>query len=275
MGPMTAGTPYPATGPNAAPRPRAALALAGAVATGLALGLSELIAALLPGATSLVAAIGQEVIDRQPVGAKDLVVALFGTNDKLALEVVVVLVALAIGAATGLLAGRRAWVGMAVFAVFGAVGWLAALGTPLADPVLVAIQTIAAVAAGMQALRWGLARAGRTGSRAQRAADGRRSFLLGAAGIGGAALLSGLTGRWLVERGRTAPTTGETVIPSPSEVVPPPLPEADLSAANPGLTTIVISNDASTGSTRRSSHPAWTSGTGRCGCTAWWTARSA
>jgi DMSO/TMAO reductase YedYZ molybdopterin-dependent catalytic subunit len=244
MGPMTAATPFPAAVPNAAPPPRAPLALAGAVATGLALGVSELIAALLPGATSLVAAIGQEVIDRQPVGAKDLVVALFGTNDKLALEVVVVLVALAIGAGTGLLADRRAWAGMAVFAVFGAVGWLAALGTPLADPVLVAIQIIAAVAAGMQALRWGLARAGRTGAHAQGPADGRRSFLLGTAGIGAAALLSGLTGRWLVERGRTAPTTGETVIPSPSEVVPPPLPEADLSAANPGLTPIVIANDA-------------------------------
>ena len=53
--------------------------------------MSELLAGLLPGATSLVAAVGQVIIDHQPPGAKDFVVALFGTNDKLAFEIVIVL----------------------------------------------------------------------------------------------------------------------------------------------------------------------------------------
>src|SRR5688572_7118123 len=79
-------------------------AASGAAAALVALGLSELLAGILPGATSLVAAIGQLVIDLQPPGAKDFVVALFGTNDKLALEVAVVIVAVAIGAGLGLLA---------------------------------------------------------------------------------------------------------------------------------------------------------------------------
>ena len=70
--------------------PRLRAATAGVAAAGLGLGISEVVAALLPGAASLVAAIGQQVIDRQPPGAKDFVVALFGTNDKLALEIVVV-----------------------------------------------------------------------------------------------------------------------------------------------------------------------------------------
>ena len=78
-------------------------AIAGAVATLAALGLSELIAGILPGATSLVAAVGQVVIDLQPPGAKDVVVSLFGTNDKLALELFVVIVATAIGAGLGIL----------------------------------------------------------------------------------------------------------------------------------------------------------------------------
>src|SRR5690606_25255189 len=58
-----AGTP-PATGSG---RPSAsAAALAGVAAGALGLGVSELIAGLIPGATSLVAAIGQLVIDLQP-----------------------------------------------------------------------------------------------------------------------------------------------------------------------------------------------------------------
>ena len=101
---MQPGATVPATVPA---RPEApAAALAGGAAAALALGVAELIAALLPGATSLVAAVGQAIIDHQPPGAKDLVVALFGTNDKLALEVVVALGAIACGALLGVLAIR-------------------------------------------------------------------------------------------------------------------------------------------------------------------------
>jgi hypothetical protein len=50
------------------------------------LGRGELVAGLL-GGPSLIAAIGGIVIDLQPPGAKDFIVSIFGTNDKLALEV--------------------------------------------------------------------------------------------------------------------------------------------------------------------------------------------
>ena len=69
-------------------------AVAGVAATAAALGVSELLAGVLPGATSLVAAIGQVIIDNQPPGAKDVVVSLFGTNDKLAFELIIVAIAL-------------------------------------------------------------------------------------------------------------------------------------------------------------------------------------
>jgi hypothetical protein len=46
-------------------------ALAGILAVASALGVSELLAGILPGATSLIAAVGQAVIDLQPPGAKD------------------------------------------------------------------------------------------------------------------------------------------------------------------------------------------------------------
>ena len=82
-------------------------AMGGIAATAAALGVSELLAGLLSGAGSLVAGIGQLVIDLQPPGAKDVMVGLFGTNDKLALEIIIVIVALAIGAGLGILARRE------------------------------------------------------------------------------------------------------------------------------------------------------------------------
>src|SRR6476660_1747491 len=88
------------------PRTRTRDAGAGVVAVLAALGASELVAALL-GAQSLVATVGGWVIDHQPPGAKDFVVSLFGTNDKLALEILIVAVALLIGGGLGLLARRR------------------------------------------------------------------------------------------------------------------------------------------------------------------------
>ena len=67
-------------------------------------------------------AIGQRVIDLQPAGAKDFVVALFGTNDKLALEIIILVVALAIAAGLGVLALRRPGVAPAAFVAFAARG---------------------------------------------------------------------------------------------------------------------------------------------------------
>ena len=85
-------------------------AFAGLVATGAALGTGEILAGLVPGIPSPVLAVGRLVIDLQPPGAKEFVVSLFGTADKLALQVGTLLVALAIGAGLGmLLRARRRW----------------------------------------------------------------------------------------------------------------------------------------------------------------------
>ena len=70
-----------------------------------AIGLSELVAGFL-GGPSLLASIGEFVIDHQPPGAKDFVVGLFGTNDKLALEVLILVIAALIGALLGIVADR-------------------------------------------------------------------------------------------------------------------------------------------------------------------------
>ena len=129
-------------------------AVAGIVATATALGVSELLAGLLSGATSLVASVGQVVIDLQPPGAKDVVVGLFGTNDKLALEVLIVAVALLIGAGLGLLARRRYALAAGAFVAFGVVGFVASLGEPLVVPEIAIVSAAVSVGAGLLVLGW-------------------------------------------------------------------------------------------------------------------------
>jgi len=222
-------------------------AAAGAAAAGLALGVSEAIAAFLPGTTSLVAAVGQAVIDRQPPGAKDLVVALFGTNDKLALEVLVVLASLAFGAGLGVLALRRFAEAALAFAAFAALGFAAALGDRLANPALVAIQAAVSVGLAVQSLSWLLAEATtigppEPGGPRSRSDPARRSFLMRTGAVGLGALVAGFGGRSLLDRSRTAPV-GATDLPPASEMVPPLAAGMDLAPTTPGLTPIVVPNE--------------------------------
>lgn len=228
-------------------------ALSGVVAAAAALGVSELLAGILSGGSSLIASVGQVVIDLQPPGAKDFVVALFGTNDKLALEVVVVMVALGFGALLGVLA--RTWfaVGAGGIGVFGGVGFLASLGDPLSNPAITIISVVVAVATGVWLLgrlldasarghSTAVAPTGSTGL-ARMPDWSRRSFLVRAGGVGVAAVAAGFVGRGLLEQQRVAPVGTGPIAPPASETVSALLPEADLAPSVPGLTPIVMPND--------------------------------
>jgi DMSO/TMAO reductase YedYZ molybdopterin-dependent catalytic subunit len=225
-------------------------ALAGVVAAGAALGVSELLAGVLAGGSSMVASVGQVVIDMQPPGAKDFVVALFGTNDKLALEVVIVIVALGFGALVGILARHWFVAGAAAIAAFGGLGFLASLGDPLSNPAITIVSVTITVAVGVWLLGWlldasgsGVARTAGTRRDAAMPDWSRRSFLVRAGGVGVAAVAAGFVGRGLLERQRVAPSDAGTGVPSASETVAALLPEADLARSLPGLTPIVMPND--------------------------------
>src|SRR3954468_9142050 len=126
--------------------------LAGAVSVLAAVGLSELVAGFL-GGPSLLAAIGEFVIDHQPAGAKDLVVGLFGTNDKLAFETSIVVIAAVVGALLGIVAVRRSFaLAAAGFAAFAIAGFLASLRQPSAVATTSMIVAIVAAVAGVQVL---------------------------------------------------------------------------------------------------------------------------
>ena len=261
--------PAPAAPAGAPNRPRGApawaAALAGAAAGLVAIAAAELFAGLVAGAPSLVVAVGDVVIAFQPPGAKDLVVALFGTNDKLALQVVIVLAAVAIAAVAGVLASRRFRNGAALFVTFGLVAALAGQRDPLAEPLYALVGGIVAVGAGLVVLRGLLALAGGVAPRAGAVTPpaptpgdeivaaaaapavtsmpdwDRRRFLIASAGTIGGALAASAVGRSLLDGRHGEELVIVSRLPAALEPVPPLADGQELATA--GITPLVIAND--------------------------------
>jgi DMSO/TMAO reductase YedYZ molybdopterin-dependent catalytic subunit len=174
-------------------------AAAGLVAGGAGLAASELFAGLVGGAPSLVTAIGALVIDLQPPGAKQFVVDLVGEADKLALNLLVAVVALGIAAGLGVLA-RRDWRGAAAgFAVVAILAAATSLRDPLVDPLLGVLSAALAAGTSALAMRRMLGGPDRQPT-AEMPAWERRQFLGSALAIGGLAVVGGGIGRYLLER---------------------------------------------------------------------------
>ncbi|WP_347353070.1 molybdopterin-dependent oxidoreductase [Intrasporangium sp.] len=156
---MTDGGPAGAVDSAGPTRPPVLSAVDGIVAGLLTTGIATLLAALMTvvGATdgqpSPVAAVAGAFIDRTPPWLKDLAVSTFGTHDKLALLVGVIVVLTVTCAVVGVLLAWRARVALTVFAVVGGIGLAAVLSRPGASPTD-AVPTVAGVLAGL----WYLAR---------------------------------------------------------------------------------------------------------------------
>ncbi|MCA9850987.1 MAG: hypothetical protein KC461_10160, partial [Dehalococcoidia bacterium] len=104
--------------------------LAGFAAAAVALGVTELLAALA-GTPSIVVSVGNVIVDRTPGPVVKWAIGLLGTNDKPFLLTTVTIASLALGFALGPFAGRRPVVGQVAFAVFGFIGVLAGATDPL------------------------------------------------------------------------------------------------------------------------------------------------
>ena len=223
--------------------------MAGAVAGALAIAVSELFAGLVAGAPSLVIAVGSLVISLQPPGAKEVFVDLFGTNDKPVLNALVVIAAVAIAAAAGVLAGRRPWLGWAIFVGFGIVALAAALAEPLVQPGLAVATVTLAVVVGVAALTTlvGLAPPARPpapepSSPAARMPEwDRRRFLIASAGTLAGAVAVGGVGRLLVDAQHPSGVVSTSRLPEALRSVPPIA--ADQSLSVPGISPLVVPND--------------------------------
>ncbi len=256
------------------------LSFAGVVAIGAALATGELIAGLVAGVPSPLLAVARFIVDIQPAGAKELVVALFGEADKLAFEIFIVLVALAVGAGLGRLAARRPDVAAGVIVAFTAAGFAASLREPGVMPAFAAGAALVEALVGIYLLRRLVALAVPSGAVAPARAtavtatagdgapeapgapaamspamaardaalaampDWRRRALLQAGGaIAIGSVAAGALGRFLLERQR-APATAGGVPVAPDQATLPPgasLAAGGLEAA--GLTPLVVPNE--------------------------------
>jgi len=215
-------------------------ALCGALAGAAALGAAELVAGLLPGAASLVVAIGDLAISLQPPGAKQFVVDLFGEADKLVLNLLILAVALAGAAVLGVMARTRPTLARFGFGVAGVGALAASLRDPLASPLPTLLVVVAAVVAAIGTLRWLLRLAGPARPIAEMPDWGRRRFIGTSLAVAGSALAGGWLGRGLLDRGRLASAPRAATIPG--SITPAPSPPPGASMAVDGISPIVTSN---------------------------------
>jgi DMSO/TMAO reductase YedYZ molybdopterin-dependent catalytic subunit len=246
-----------------------AAAFAGLVAGAAGIAVAELIAGIITGAPSLIIAVGDFVISHQPPGAKDVVVSLFGSNDKLALNLLVLVVALVLAAGIGILARHRWNLAVGALAILGVVLALAALAEPLTSFFFGVLTPLIAFGVTMYVLR-GLigmipappqaaidddedvapavpaVKPGRGASPGKPVAEmpdwDRRRFLITSAAIGVGSVAIGAVGRTLLNAQPNVPTSAAPVaLPVTAGATLPPLP-ANASLNVPGITPIVMPN---------------------------------
>jgi DMSO/TMAO reductase YedYZ molybdopterin-dependent catalytic subunit len=219
-----------------------AAAAAGAVSAAVALAVGELVASLLSSPVSLVTAVGSEFVDRFAASLKDLAVALFGTNDKVALVIGIVVVSVVLGAVIGVL--DRTWrlAAPVGFGAFGMLGAWALASDPQGSLAVAVVSAASAVVAGVGAL-WALRRAGvrraarpdahpaSTGPATDRPASpgrsgtvtlDRRSFALALGGLLVVAGTGGLAARAVRAGGSVDASHRRAVLPRATRTTPLP-----------------------------------------------------
>lgn len=246
---------------------RRSAALAGLLAAALTLGVAHLVAAALPSGSSPLAAVGDAFIDVTPAWLKDLAIDLFGTADKTALLVGMVLVLAALAAGAGVLALRSPGLAAAAVLAIGLGAGVVAAARPGNGPAAVLPSLVGAVA-GALALRALVRRlgppaaGGSTSSDAARTAPAadddaartdvgarpgtapgpdRRGFLVGAAAVAVVAALSAAAGGVVGSAARVASAARDRLrLPAPVRPAPPVPAGAQVDV--PGVVDVVTPN---------------------------------
>ena len=176
-------------------RHRAALgAVSGLVAALLALGVAELVAAMVRAQASPVVAVGGSVIDAAPVWLKDFAIRTFGTNDKPVLVGSILAGLVLLSLVTGALAVRRPAIGLAGVALLGLVEAWAAAARPDArflDP----LPSVVGAMAGSVALLLLIRPLTESSPTQPVAEEERRRFLVTGLGVVAVGVLAGAFGR--------------------------------------------------------------------------------
>ncbi len=178
-------------------------ALSGLLAGFAALTVAELVSAAVRPEAGPVTAVGGAAIDRTPVQVKDWAIRTFGENDKIVLQLGIVVTLALFAVAVGLLALRHRRTGSAAVLVFGAVGTAAAVSRPDSTGLVDGLPSLVGAVAGALLL---YVLVGRLTARAD-APDAetgwdRRGFLVAATAAAAASTAAGAVGRAL--NGRSA-----------------------------------------------------------------------
>ena len=221
----------------------------GLLSGAVALGIGQLAAGLIGGASSPMIAVGGAAIDATPEWLKSFAIRTFGSNDKTALLTGMGVVIAVAAVILGIVSVRRPRVGIVGLVVLGTIGAIAAVTRP-ANDLLDAIPAIVGTIAGIATFLWLRRRAGLVeeappsdepvAPTAPPAFD-RRRFLWTGAVAGILAATSGFVGQYLVRRSDATASRAAVRIPKPADAAPPPPAGADLHI--PGLSPFTTPND--------------------------------
>ncbi|WP_262413551.1 molybdopterin-dependent oxidoreductase [Actinacidiphila acidipaludis] len=241
--------------------------LAGLLSAAAALGVAELVSAAIRPQASPVVAVGGAVIDRTPASVKDYAVRHFGTNDKLFLQLGILVVLALFAVALGMVALRFRWAGVAGVALFGIAGVLAANSRPDrhgADVLPSAVGALAGAAAlWLLSARLAPARAPGDGTPAGHRAEARpaqdrpdadgvsgdnpafdrRGFVAAAAATAAASAGAGVLGRVLGDRRGAAAAASRQAIALPRPASPADAVPRGSAFGTPGLSPFMTSTD--------------------------------
>ncbi len=243
--------------PTSLIRPRGALAglLTGAV--GVCVGF--LIAGLTGPVGSPVVAVAELAIDLSPSPVKNFAIKEFGSNDKLVLQIGVVIVLAIFAAFIGTLAQRNIRNGLIGIAVFCVVGLIAAATRPTSGPADV-LPTLAGSAAAVFTMIWLIRAAGPVPTAASQAAPttgkrktaeraipavvepARRQFVTLSATAAGVSAVAYFGGRLLSERANVTAAQASLRLPPPA--VPAPLLPVGVDFGIPGLSPFITPNSS-------------------------------
>ena len=194
--------------------------LAGILSGLLAVGVSELYAGIFGGLPSLLVSMSGRIVDLSPRAMEEFAISVFGTSDKLALVIFLVVLTAIFSATLGVVALRSRPAAVAGFAAFGILAGLAnafdAQSTPAHGVAAAAVSVGLAVAA----LLW-LIRLIRQPAAAPDAASAirrqrqRRLFLGTATLVAAASVATGIVGRNLIERAKVVVAKREDVVLPP------------------------------------------------------------
>jgi DMSO/TMAO reductase YedYZ molybdopterin-dependent catalytic subunit len=230
--------------------PRGWAALVGIVSAAVTLAVAEAVSVVVGAGASPIVAVGGWVIDLVPPVAKDTVIALFGTADKIVLLGVLAILVAGLAALAGIAQYRRPPLGVVVLVLVSGIGALAAVTRPDSSGID-AVPSVVGMLAGAVVLTVTTVRLKawhdvdapdeERDSTTTTPVASRRAFLRMLGVTGAAAVVVGLGARAF-----TAATAAVTAVrasltlPSPA-VAAPPVP-ASASLDVPGLSPVITPN---------------------------------